>query len=218
MSERLLDYLIVGTIAMMIISFFRRKKYELKIYEIIVLMLFLAFSGVLGAFTMFYIESGGKWGGQSFFGAVLFSPIFMFPIIKIMKKDYFKMMSLCAPAECIMLAILKVHCGVVGCCLGNGVIENMLGLELQVIESIVAIIVMFILLFIERNNDNIKLIYFYYLLIYGAFRFALNFFRANLSYFIWILSAGHFWSLVAIFIGLISLYFFKKNNGNSVRI
>jgi len=218
MSERLIDYLIVGTIAMMIISFLRRKKYDLKIYEIIVLMLFLAFSGVLGAFTMFFIESGGKWGGQSFFGAVLFSPIFMFPIIKIMKKDYLKMMSLCAPAECIMLAILKIHCGVVGCCLGNGVIESVLRMKLQSIESIVAVVVMFILLLIERKNDNIRLIYFYYLLIYGAFRFILNFFRANLSYFVWILSAGHFWSLVAIVIGLIGLYFFKKKNRKSIEV
>lgn len=209
MSEKLSDYLIVGTVLMIILSLLRRKKYGYNVFEVIVLMLFLAFSGVLGAFSMFFVENG-SWGGQSFFGAVLFAPVFMFPIILIMRKKYGEVMSLCAPAECIMLATLKIHCLVVNCCKGNGFFETNFNIKLQLVESIVAIIVMIILLILENNKANKNKLFLWYLVIYSSFRFVLNTFRKSLAIYAFGLPAGHFWALVSIVLGL-SILFILNN-------
>ena len=103
-------FLVIGTVMMFITLRFAAKAYDINpLWKILITAVALLGTGVLGAFSMFWIESG-RWGGRSFYGAVFLVPVLMFPVSKVLKIRYGDMMDICAPAGCIMSAILKVKC------------------------------------------------------------------------------------------------------------
>ena len=73
---------------------------QLKLWKVIIINFLLTVSGVAGAMLMYRIENG-FFGGTSFFGAILFVPVFMLPTL-LLKIQFGTIMDLCAPAECIL--------------------------------------------------------------------------------------------------------------------
>lgn len=201
-------YLGIGTFGMIILGLMRAKKYNINPFKAVVSMLLLTIFGVLGVMTMYYIENG-SWGGQSYFGAVLITPLLLFPIALLFKVPYFEFISYCAPAECFMLAIMKFYCIKQGCCFGKVHMPIFQIIPLQLIEAIVGIIVMILLVKMEKEND-LKEGYARYLVLYGATRFCLNYFRSSIEIFLIGLTAGHFWGLVSVIIGMFWLILKKK--------
>ena len=49
-----------------------------------------------------------------------------------------------------------------------------------------------------------------YFLIYGVLRFALNFLRRGTTPFVWIIPAGHFWSLISIGLGITWILLYRS--------
>ena len=200
-----MTYIMLGEILMIVFSLFMRKKFKISIFQIIVLMLYAIFVGIVTAFLMFYIENGW-WGGQSLFGVVLFTPIFVILMSFLLKIKYRRVLGIYAFNECIMLAVMKLHCNSVGCCKGNEFFRDVCPIPLELIESFSLIIILFMLLRIERKHDTFNSLYGYYLIMYGLSRIILNNFRNNLKSFVWILPPGHFWAIISIAIGIIYLY------------
>ena len=199
---------------MLIVCFIRNKLYKMKCWIIILLMILLTIIGVLGTAIMFFVETG-TWGGTSFFGSLFFIPIVYFAIAKIMSVPYGKMMDYCSAPICAMLVVMKVRCITTGCCSGKLIMLTVDGefyFPSQIVEAIVMLIILFALMFMERLGNYENKIYSLLLILYGSTRFILNFFRADLSPFVWKLPPGHFWSLIAIALGIISIIVINKRD------
>lgn len=191
-----------GTVAMMILMLLRRKSFpQVQIWKILIVSILLTISGVAGAMLMFFVESG-HFGGTSFFGAILFVPVLMLPTL-LLRVPYGTIMDLCAPAECLMLAFMKVDCLMSDCCIGKYLPALDFQFPSQIIEMLTTLVIMLILLRMEQKPQWRNSLYAHYLILYGTTRFILNWFRYGLKPFVWILPAGNFWSIIAIALGLL---------------
>ena len=184
--------------------------YKYSLWKIALSAAVLTCIGLLGAHIMAWIESG-NWSARSFYGAVFLAPVLMWPVSMILRINYLGLIDLCAPAECIMLALLKVKCRIDGCCYGRTFDTPTGGVQFpsQIGECAAAIILMIVLVILLRRSKREGMIYPYYLILYGITRFILNMFRETTP---WIgpLPAGHFWSLISVGIGIIALVVLKN--------
>ena len=125
-------------------------------------------------------------------------------------------MDLCGPAECLMLAIMKLMCLSDGCCSGRELFVNAEGIAVyfpsQIVEHINALIIFAVLMVMVFRKKNRGCIYPWYLTLYGATRFVLNFFRLDQAEFFFGMAAGNVWSLVAIVIGIFWLCICRKKD------
>ena len=196
--------LCAGTLGMFIQMLLRRKHFpQVALWKLPVISVFLTLAGVAGAMLMHFIENG-SFGGTSLFGSIFFIPIFLLPVLSLRVK-FTTLMDLCAPAECLMLVLMKLDCQLSGCCFGKYLPALEIQFPSQIIEMIVFFVIMLLLIQLERKEENKGRIYGHYLIIYGIARFILNWFRYGVAPFVWILPAGNFWSLVAIALGVIWL-------------
>ncbi len=203
---RLIIFLAAGAVGMFLCMLYCRQIYPIPKWKIAVSTILLTISGILGAYLMGFIENG-RWGIQSFYGAVFLVPVMMWLPAMLLKIPYGVMMDICAPAECIMLALLKINCKITGCC-GGLYFYPWEGMKFQfpsqIAECITAILLMLFLIHIIKKKTHRNMIYPLYLLTYGIIRFILNFFRFS-HFWIGPLAAGTFWSLISIAIGGIVL-------------
>lgn len=199
----------LGAVAMFVSMVLRKKQFpQVALWKMIVLTVWLTITGVLGTMILAYIESG-KFGGTSFYGAVLMVPVLIMPamLMKITHKD---ILNLCAPAECAMLLIMRFDCLDKGCCFGKYLPKLGFQFPSQITEMIVALAVMIVLIRMHRKNSQIQL-YPWYMIMYGILRFCIQGLRyGGTNPWILGLSAGHFWSLVSITIGVIWLLLSKE--------
>lgn len=199
----------LGAVAMFVSMVLRKKQFpQVALWKMIVLTVWLTITGVLGTMILAYIESG-KFGGTSFYGAVLMVPVLIMPamLMKITHKD---ILNLCAPAECAMLLIMRFDCLDKGCCFGKYLPNLGFQFPSQITEMIVALAVMIVLVRMHRKNSQIQL-YPWYMIMYGILRFCIQGLRyGGTNPWILGLSAGHFWSLVSITIGVIWLLLSKE--------
>lgn len=199
----------LGAVAMFVSMVLRKKQFpQVALWKMIVLTVWLTITGVLGTMILAYIESG-KFGGTSFYGAVLMVPVLIMPamLMKITHKD---ILNLCAPAECAMLLIMRFDCLDKGCCFGKYLPNLGFQFPSQITEMIVALAVMIVLVRMHRKNSQIQL-YPWYMIMYGVLRFCIQGLRyGGTNPWILGLSAGHFWSLVSITIGVIWLLLSKE--------
>lgn len=199
----------LGAVAMFVSMVLRKKQFpQVALWKMIVLTVWLTITGVLGTMILAYIESG-KFGGTSFYGAVLMVPVLIMPamLMKITHKD---ILNLCAPAECAMLLIMRFDCLDKGCCFGKYLPNLGFQFPSQITEMIVALAVMIVLIRMHRKNSQIQL-YPWYMIMYGILRFCIQGLRyGGTNPWILGLSAGHFWSLVSITIGVIWLLMSKE--------
>ena len=208
-------YLLIGLLGMIIVSFMHRKVYQVSALKIVCIMVALLIVGVAGTLVLYRIENG-EWGGTSFFGSVFLIPIVFFLVAKIIKMPFGKLMDFLTIPVCAMLAIMKVRCILGPCCIGKVIYENSKGQFLrfpsQIVEMIVAVIIMVILLYLERKGGHKGKIYPYFLILYGATRFVLNWFRYGLTPFVLMLPNGNFWSIIAIILGVLWLLVLSQSH------
>ena len=160
---------------------------------------------------MFWIESGG-WSGTSFYGAVFFAPFMMAAVARLLKVKVATLLDLCAPSECIMLALMKVRCIIYNCCAGKVLCvinSEEIRFPSQIVEMMVAFILLYILVRCIKKSKYQDSIYAWYMVLYGVTRFVLNLLR-DTKPFVWIFPAGNFWSLISVIIGVIWLLLWKK--------
>lgn len=208
---RLLMYLAIGTVAMLVPVMIQGAWYQVKWSKRVLAAILLTVAGTLGTFLMYFIENQ-RFGGISFFGAVFFVPVLFIPVARLLGIRYDLLMDLCAPAECVMLAIMKVQCYLTNCCVGVRIISG--GKEYvfpsQIAELFNGLIICVILLCMSRKYKNRGRIFPMYMVIYGVTRFILNLFRQGGTARILGLPLGNFWSLVSIAIGVVWLIWVGK--------
>lgn len=206
MNAKTVITLSIGTGAMLLLIFALMIKYKTRLWKSLPVSIILTVTGTIGTYVWFLIENS-SFGGRSYYGAVFLVPIAFIYISKLMRIPYGDLMDFCAPAECVMLAIMKYQCLVDGCCGGRFLFLSSQGEEIffpsQIVELVNAFIIMVFLMAMALSQKKRGKIYPWYLIIYGSTRFILNFFRADAAPLLLGLSAGSLWSLLAIFIGVL---------------
>lgn len=213
MNAKTIIVLLIGTCAMMIPMFFQSKKHQIPRWKILPVSFVLTVVGVLGTYIWFFVEN--FWfGGRSFYGAVFLVPVAFLLFAKIIDIPYGSLMDLCAPAECVMLAIMKTQCLIDGCCKGRMFVFNG-GKEFrfpsQIAELVAAFILVLVLMLMFYRKGHRGKIYPWYLILYGASRFVLNFFRDEWAqYSGGIPPLGTIWSVCAVIIGVVWIILYNK--------
>lgn len=213
MPIKLILFLAIGTVLMGIPIVIAARKCGIQILKAVLITVLLTVFGTVGTYLMYYIENG-EFGGLSFFGAVFLVPIVFFAIAHIIRVPYGQIADLCAVGECIMLALMKVHCILGGCCLGRVLFTNADGKSVlfpsRIVEMLVALALFAFLTerIIRRKSPGD--LYPLFLLLYGGTRFVLNIFREAWVTKEMLLPFGNIWSLVAVAAGIIWLIVYKK--------
>ena len=183
-------------------------------WKTLVIAIFLLCAGTLGACLMSWLEEGG-WGGRSYYGAVFMVLAACVLFSKLLQMPFSKLTDLSAPAGTAMLALMRVKCYMDGCCSGRVIYRNAEGVATyfpnQLVELGLGIVLTVLLLAFSRKEKFQGTIYGWYLLLYGAARFVLNFFRWNLKPFLWVIPSGTLWSMIAVIFGILWLVYDKKH-------
>lgn len=183
-------------------------KYQISKWKGLVATIALTATGTTGTFCMYFIENG-HFGGLSFYGAVFLVPIVFTVVAPLLRIPYGEITDLCAVGECIMLALMKVHCILGGCCIGRELFTTKEGMVIRIPSrtmEILAALVIFAVLYtwVLKHKKN-GVLYPWYLILYGNIRFVLNIFREAWVTKEMLLPFGNIWSLVAITIGVLWL-------------
>lgn len=199
--------LTLGAAAMFATMFVSRRMYQVSAAKCLAFTVILTFAGVLGAKIMYFIESGKNFSGESFYGALFFAPLLMMAAAKLFRTPVSVVLDLCAPAECVMLALLKIRCTIAGCCGGKILCVTQTGeirFPSQIVETVTALVLMVLLLLLMRRPKYRGCIYPVYMVLYGTTRFILNCMR-DVTPVVWILAIGHIWSLLSVVVGAVVL-------------
>ena len=189
-----------GGVVMLVSMILRKEQFpRVAIWKMVVVALLTLITGVFGTMVLAYIEMG-EFGGTSFYGAVFLVPVLMFPAL-LLKMNYKDVLNLVAPAECAMLFVMRFDCLSNGCCFGRYIPQLEFQFPSQISEMVVAVAIMFVLIWMHVKNKQVQL-YPWYMILYGACRFILQGFRyGGTEPWVLGLSQGHFWSLISIIIG-----------------
>lgn len=201
-------FLLVGTIAMFFPIWHIGKKRGLTLWKNVLISILLTISGTVGTLIMYFVETGG-FGGISFFGAVFLVPIMFMLIAPLLKVPYREVMDQCAVGECIMLALMKIHCILGGCCKGRILFTKadytVIRFPSREVEMAVALLIFAVLFYWFIKGKKQGQLYPWYLVIYGVLRFGLNLLREHPKDMKFPLPNGNIWSIVAIVIGVVWL-------------
>ena len=219
-TAKFVIFLSIGTLAMLIPLLLCGRVYKIKVFKCVIAALCLTLVGTAGTYVMGLVENDFRFGSRSFYGAVFLIPIVFVAIAPMLRIPYGKLMDMSAPSVSIMLILMKALCLLEGCCGGCELYVTSAGKSVcfpsQIIELLNAAIIFAVLMYMIYKKRSMGKIYAWYMVIYGISRFVLNFFRADLASFVWILPAGHFWSLISLAAGALWLVCLAKKESKEI--
>lgn len=208
MTKELFIVLLIGAVFMCLTIAWQLKRVGQPYWKAVILSIGVVFAGYYGSQLWFFIENG-EFGGRSLYGAVFLSPFVFFVLGKLLRIPYADTMDTVAPAGCLTLVLAKLLCLHNNCCMGKilYVDENYMHVRFpsQLVEMAAFAVIVVILLTISANRKSRGTVYCWAMILYGASRFVLDFYREIENTWLFGLSAGSFWSACAFFIGVGSL-------------
>ncbi len=207
---------IISICSTFLILIVRRKKYHISILKTVFVTIAVTFTGLIGSYIMFFLENG-RWYGRSMFGGILLFPLFILPVSALLKIDSQDLMDYATIPGAFLLAFSKLNCYLADCC-GGKVMGYVNGVPYffpsQLVEMCVSLLIVILLFFMEYTNRIKHLICPICIVLYSATRFVLDFFRWKQESFVFGLTAGRFWSIVAFLIGIIWIFIKIKRAKN----
>ena len=216
-NPNLIWILILGAALMCLPISIQMRWYKVAAWKSGIISIVLVATGLFGSRLWYYVENQ-SFLGRSFYGVIFIAPIVFYMVSKIIRIPYGYTLDFIAPGGCLTLALVKIQCLRDGCC--NGILlyidenRNYIFFPSQIVEMIVFLIISILLLIICRKSRKKGNIFPWFMILYGASRFGLDFLRGNVSPYALGLSPGSFWSLIAFSIGVITLIIMricKKN-------
>jgi phosphatidylglycerol:prolipoprotein diacylglycerol transferase len=165
-------------------------------------------------------------GGFVFYGGIIFGILSFYLLTKKHNLDFLKLADITALSLPLAHAIGRLGCFFYGCCYGRSTsswlgikfppnsLAGLLGekvIPTQLISSFFLLVIFFILLTIRRQAFRGRIVFSYFIL-YGIFRFIIEFFRGDPRGFVGMLSFSQIMALIMACIGLFfySRYKFKR--------
>ena len=211
MNRRLIFYIIAGLVSFMLLIIQKKKYSEIPVWKMLVMTVWIPIAGVIAVKLLSFVEKG-SFGGDSWFGAVLFMPVLMSPLL-ILKIPYKRLMNLYAPTQTLVFAVEKIDCYISGCCFGRYLPSLGIQFPSQIADMVIGVVATAVLLWIEHRKPN-KHLYPLLMVIFGGARFVVDWFRYVEKPWKWILPPTIIWSLLSVVIGCIWLVVLRrKQNG-----
>ena len=164
------------------------------------------------------MEAGDVSGvsGMSLFGAVFFLPLFYFTGAKITKRKAADVFDIFGVAMIATLFFARINCLIAGCCKGLS-IHGLEPARWPTREAELVFYVVFLAIMAPKVfKDKTKgLLYPIYMIAYGVFRFAIEFFRESGGGRAW--HIAHLWAFLAAAIGIsvaAEMWAIKKRRAN----
>ncbi len=242
---------IILSLLVILIKNHYRKEDKASWQDICFLAIFVLFGSLVGARILYFITRLGDvksfndiykflWseGGLVFYGGVIGGIMMGLLYLKIYKLPVNTFIELCIPTIPLGHAFGRIGCFLAGCCYGkvtnenHGVHfpfleENVYVIPVQLYEAIFLFLLFIFLLIINYSFKNKKpyLQSGLYFIIYGLWRFIIEFFRGDEIRGIFLLSTSQWISLLAIALGtymlvtnLDSIKFFKKKTKETANV
>lgn len=201
--------LFVGTVGMLIRVLQRRRKLGFSPLQCAVFTVNLALVGVCGAKLLFILENweetlanGVSLGGVSFFGSVFLIPLIMPLVGRLFGLRGGQTTDLCASCVAIMIGCMRVGCFLSGCCGGWEVCVGSVCFRwpTQAVESVADFALYGRLAKWEDRGQYPAQHYPAFLMIYGTYRFLIEFLRDTAKD--WLcMSHGQWFAMLAIVVG-----------------
>ena len=167
------------------------KKYDIVKWKAIVFTILVYSASLFWMFVLFWIDSGFKnWGGNNIVRVFWWLGVFVYPVSKLLKLDFWKCLDFVAPCLCINHGIAHFGCIFAGCCHGYpcsfGIYNNVLETTCfpsPIIEAIFALMIAAFIWYRERRKgygagiDGLS--FPIMLMIFGYSRFLFEFLRDN---------------------------------------
>lgn len=204
-----LDTILAVVIAMMtgwVISVFKSRAYGVAVWKSVPTAFAAPIVGTIGAYLWYMVESSA-FGGRSYYGAVILVPIVFVWYARLIKVPYGDLMDIATPYGSSMLVAMKYMCMTDYCCIGRELMVLPQGGSVRFpspeVEACQGVILTAVLVWLSYREKNRGKVYGWFLLLYGASRFVLNFFRDNQTPFLAWLPIGSVWSLIAMVVGMV---------------
>lgn len=184
----------------------------------------LVYSSTLAwMFFLFWADTGfQRWGGNNIVRVFWWLGVFVFPVSKLLKLDYWKSLDFVAPCLCINHGIAHFGCIFAGCCHGYpstwGIYSNSAGhvcFPTQPIEAVVALGIAALIWYREKKKGYGKgvdgLSFPLMLMLFGYSRSFLEFLRDNDKLF-WGISGLALRTMLNGVVGTIAHFLIKRKN------
>lgn len=216
-SSALLIALAAACVFLFLEMLYCNKEFKFPLWKVACFSVYCIVTGTLSVKIMYFIENG-NWSGLSFFGGVLFMPVFLFLFALLFRLPFLEVSDMFAPGICIVSAVMKVQCLIYGCCTGIYLFSNKDGIAVHFpsreTEMAFALLLMIYLIRDTKKGRFKGKLYPLFMILYGAGRFLLNFFR-DTDPFVWILPGGHFWGLISVALGFVFLGLVNKKQSGT---
>jgi len=218
--------MMVGLLFTIVLAVLRRHLLEIKSVTAVIIAVVFFLQAYLGAKILYGLElviSENDFGmfdmeGQSLYGTVFISFLFIPILAKLLRKNINSMFDYIAPFWIVLLAFVRLGCFTIGCCGADACMISGVSiiLPVQLFEVICDLIIMQIVFCFENkaNEKCEKFIktgdsFFIMIGLYGLCRFLLEFIRATEVIFAGF-TFGQIYSIICIFISIIVICLNKK--------
>lgn len=214
-ADPYLVLMMTGLFFAVVLAVLRRSLLDINALTAGIIAVVFFFQAYFGAKVLYGIEMaiGDKsldafsMDGQSLYGTVFISLIFIPVLAKILKKDTGKVFDYIAPFWLTLLAFVRTGCYVIGCCGASAwhVGGISLVLPVQLFEVVCDLIILQIIFNIECKKDKSVAkpgnSFFLMVALYGLCRFVLEFIRETTV--VWLgMTFGQIYSLICIIIAI----------------
>lgn len=214
-------FFVLGLVGLSIYLLSVCKKYDISRIKAVIFIALVYSSTLVWMFFLFWADTGfTAFGGNNIVRVFWWLGVFVFPVSKLLKLDYFKCLDFVSPCLCINHGIAHLGCIFAGCCNGYpcswGVYNPVLNdrrFPIQPIEALVAIGIAVYIAYRENKKGYGKgvdgLSFPLMLMIFGYSRFIIEFFRDNEKLF-WGISSLALHALLNAAIGTLVYILIKK--------
>lgn len=198
------------------------KHYDIPKWKSVVFTVLVYFSTLAWMLFLYWADSGFQhWGGNNIVRVFWWLGVFVFPVTKLLKLDYWRSLDYVSPCLCINHGIAHFGCFFAGCCHGYacswGLFSNDVGYRCfptQPIEALIALIAAYIW-YREKKKGYGKgvdgLSFPIMLMLFGYSRFFLEFLRDNDKLF-WGISGLALRTMLNGVVGTIAYFLIKRKN------
>lgn len=211
-------FLIILVFVMIGLSTVIAVKYDFKVKQAVILSPTLFFLALFISKLTYYIDYG-EWGGQYFYGTVMFFPIVIIPLCLLFKLNYLRAADFTALITIFMMVFGKLDCMMHGCCTGIQLFELSSGQIIyfpsRTLESLTALAMAILFYLLNYGIKHRGLIYGYFLIIYGVQRSFFEMFRIETPEYRFSIPVAYIWCAGCVILGiawLILMPMYKKKS------
>lgn len=211
----LITCLVMGVVLMSVWWLKFQKKLNMKWYWAPILSVLVLAVGLVGAKLLALLEVGfdvESAASMRVYGAIFLLPVFTGLVAAATKRNIIIAYDASTVAALIGGVVVRVNCIIAGCCNGLPItLDGMLAwplVEMEILLDVTLIAFFWNRIYKEKTKG---MAYPVFVIIYGIFRFVIEWARDEYTGQIWIFHMAHIWSLMAIFGGAITVYLIKKH-------